>query len=127
MPKAVLITFLVLVRLRFLRELSTIKVLQKGYGNVIVKKVREFEKPGFEFRKVLIDINFSDTCPKSNIIPKFVQFRFSNKVLGNSTTYRQCEIKLVKQQTFNKKAKIEKSKKRFNIGEKRPIFKTDFH
>ena len=118
MPKAVLITFLVLVRLRFLRELSTIKVLQKGYGNVIVKKVREFEKPGFEFRKVLNDINFSDTCPKSNIIPKFVQFRFSNKVLGNSTTYRQCEIKLVKQQTFNKKTKIEKSKKRFNIGEK---------
>ena len=89
--------------LRFPRHLSTVKILRKKYGDVIVRKVREFEKLNFKYRKVLLDIDFLNTCLKSNIIPKFVQFRVSNKDLRNSTAYRQCQIKLLKQEISNKR------------------------
>ena len=96
--KAVSIIFLFLVRLRFPRHLSTIKVFRKRYRDVIVRNVIEFEKLVFKYRKVLLDIDFLNTCLKNNIIPKFVQFRVSNKDLRNSTAYRQCQIKLLKEE-----------------------------
>ena len=104
--KAVCIIFLFLVRLWFSRHLSTIKVLRKRYGDVIVRKVVEFEKLDFKYRKVLLDIDFLNTCLKSNIIPKFVQFLVSNKDLRNSTAYRQYQIKLLKQKISNKKRSL---------------------
>ena len=104
--KAVCIIFLFLVRLWFSRHLSTIKVLRKRYGDVIVRKVVEFEKLDFKYRKVLLDIDFLNTCLKSNIIPKFVQFLVSNKDLRNSTAYRQYQIKLLKQEISNKKRSL---------------------
>ena len=60
----------------------------------------------FQYRKVLLDIDFLDTCLKNNIILKFVQFRVSNKDLRNPTAYRQCQIKLFKQEISNKKKKL---------------------
>ena len=96
--KAVSIVFLFLVCLRFPKHLSTIKVLRKRYGDVIVRKVREFEKLDFKYRKVLLDIDFlntSNTRLKKNMA-KCVQFRVSNKDLRNSMVYRQCQIKLLK-------------------------------
>ena len=104
--KAVSIIFLFLVCLRFPRHLSTIKVLRKRYGDVIVRKVREFEKLDFKYRKVLLDIDFLNTCFKNNIILKFVQFRVSNKNLRNSTVYRQCQIKLLQQEISHKKRNL---------------------
>ena len=101
------------MRLRFPRHLSTIKVLQKRYGDVIVRKVREFEKLDLKHRKVLLDIDFLNTCLKSNILPKFVQFRVSNKDLRNSTAYRQCQIKLFKQEISNKKKKANSKQKTY--------------
>ena len=94
------------MHLHFPRHLSTIKVLRKRYGGVIVGKVREFEKLDFKYRKVLLDIDFLNTCLKINIIPKFVQFRLSNKDLRNSTVYRECQIKLLKQEISNKKRSL---------------------
>ena len=55
--KAVFIMFLFFVYLRSLRHLST-NVLGKRYGDLIVKKVKEFEKLDFKYRKVLLDIDF---------------------------------------------------------------------
>ena len=113
--KAVSIIFLFLVRLRFPRHLSTIKVLRKRYGDVIVRKVREFEKLDFKYRKVLLDIDFLNTCLKNNIIPKFIQFRVSNKDLRNSTAYRQCQIKLLKQEISNKKRNLRTLRREMNF------------
>ena len=104
--KAVSIIFLFLVRLWFSRHLSTIKVLRKRYGDVIVRKVIEFEKLDFKYRKVLLDIDFLNTWLKNKIIPKFVQFLVSNKDLRNSTAYRQYQIKLLKQEISNKKRNL---------------------
>ena len=104
--KAVSIILLFLVRLRFPRHLYTVKVFRKRYGDATVRKVREFDKLDFKYRKVLLDIDFLNTCLKNNIIPKFVQFRVSNKDLRNSTAYRQCQIKLLKQEISNKKRNL---------------------
>ena len=72
--------------------------IQKGY------RVCETR---FQYRKVLLDIDFLDTCLKNNIIPKFVQFRVSNKDFPwNPTAYRQCQVKLLKQEISNKKRKL---------------------
>ena len=56
--KRVSIIFLFLVRHHFSRHLSTLKLLQKRYGNVVVRNVKEFEKIHFKYRKVLLDIDF---------------------------------------------------------------------
>ena len=90
----------------FSKKLITIKVLRKRYGDVIDRKVREFEKLDFKYRKVLLVINFLNTCDKNKIIPKFFQFRVSNKNLRNSTAYRQCQIKLLKEEISNKKRNL---------------------
>ena len=100
--KPVYINLLFLVRLCFPRHLSTIKLLWKRYEDVIIKKVREFEKFDFKYRKVLYDIGFLETCLKNNIMPKFLQLPVSKKDLRNSTTNRQYQIKLVKQGISNK-------------------------
>ena len=101
--KAVSILFLFLVRVPFPRHLLTIKVLRKRYGDVIVRKVREFEKLDFKYRKVLLDIDFLNTCLKNKIIPKFVQFLVSNKDLRNSTAYRQCQISYLNKRYLTRK------------------------
>ena len=44
----------------------------KRYGDVICRKVREFEKVHFKYRKVLLDTDFVNTCLKNNIKPKFL-------------------------------------------------------
>ena len=80
--------------------------MRKRYGDVIVRKVIEFEKLDFKYRKVLLDIDFLNTCFKNNIILKFVQFRVSNKNLRNSTVYRQCQIKLLQQEISHKKRNL---------------------
>ena len=49
---------------------------------------------------------FLNTCLKYNITPKFVQFRVSNKDLRNPAAHRQCQIKLLKQEIFNKKRNL---------------------
>ena len=104
--KAVSILFLFLVRVPFPRHLLTIKVLRKRYGDVIVRKVREFEKLDFKYRKVLLDIDFLNTCLKNNVMPKFVQFCVFKKDLRISTAYRHCQIKLLKQEISNKKRNL---------------------
>ena len=90
----------------FSKTLTIIKVLRKRYGDIIVRKVREFEKLDFKYSKVLLGIDFWNTCLKYNIIPKFVQFCISNKDLKNSTAYKQYQIKVLKQEISKNKRNL---------------------
>ena len=100
--KTASIIFLFLVCLRFPNHLSTIQVIRKRCGEDIVKKVRQCEKLDLKYRKMLLDLDFLDNCLKNNTTPKFVQFRVSNSGLRSSSTYKQCHIKLIKQEVSNK-------------------------
>ena len=87
----------------FPSHLSTVQVIRDRCGNDVVKLMRKFEKLDFKYRKVLLDLDFLDNCIRNNVAPKFVQFRVANKDLRNSSTYRQCQTKLLKQEISNKK------------------------
>ena len=89
--------------MRFPSNLSTIQVIRKHYGNDTVKLVRQFEKLGYKYHKLLLDLSFLENRIKNNVIPKFVQFRLANRDLQESSTYRQCQQKLLKQEIINKK------------------------
>ena len=64
--------------------------------------MQKFERLDFKYRKVLLDLDFLDNCMSNDVVPKFVQFRVTNKGLRNLSTYRQCQTKLLKQKLFNK-------------------------
>ena len=79
---------LFLVRLCFPLQLSIVQVIRNRYGNEVVKMMRKFEKLDFTYWKVLLDLGFLDKWIRSNVAPKFVQFRVANKDLRSSSTYR---------------------------------------
>ena len=91
------IVFLFPVRLRFPSHLPIVQVIRNRYGNEVVKMMRKFEKLDFTYRKVLLDLDFLDNSIRNNVAPKFVQFRVANRDLRSSSTYRQCQTKLLKQ------------------------------
>ena len=101
--RVISIVFLFLACLCFPSHLSTVQVIRNRYGNEVVKLMRKFEKQDFKYRKVLLDLDFLDNCIRNNIVPKFVQFRVADKELRNSSTYRQCQTKLLKQEISNEK------------------------
>ena len=51
----------------------------------------------------MLDLDFLDNSIRNNVAAKFVQFRVANKDLCNSSTYRQCQRKLLKQEISNKR------------------------
>ena len=120
----------ILVRLRFSCNLSTIQVIRNRYGNDTVKLVRQFEKLDYNSRKLLLDLSFLENCIKNNVTPKFVQFRFTNRELQDSSASRQCQQKLLKQEIVNKKRRVRLVKKDLSSIKNELMFKPkwmDFH
>ena len=105
------IVFLFLVRLRFPSYLSTIQVIRNRCGNEVVKLMRKFQKLDFKYRKVLLDLGFLDNRIRNDVVPEFVQFWGANKDPRNSSTYRQCRTKLLKQESSKKKRRTRRLKK----------------
>ena len=130
MPRVISIVLLFLVRLRFLSNLSTIQVIRNRYGNDTVKLVRQFEKLDYKHRKILLDLNFLENCINNNVTPKFLQFRLANKDLRSSSTYRQFQQKLLKQEIINKKRRFKLVEKNLLSVKNELMFKLkwiDFH
>ena len=75
------IIFYFVVGLRFPRHLSTIKVLQNRYGDVIVRKVRDFENLDFIYRKLLLDFDFLNACLKKKTIPTFLRWNCHSLIM----------------------------------------------
>ena len=120
------IVFLFLVGLKFPSNLSTIQVIRNGCGNDTVKLVRQFEKLDHKYRKLLLDLSFLEDCLKNNAIPKFVQFRLANRDLRESSTYRQCQQKLLKQEIINKKRRVRLVKKDLSTVKNELMFKLEW-
>ena len=59
----------------------------------------------------MLDLDFLDNCIRNNVASKFVQFQVANKDLLNSSTYRQCQTKLLKQEIYNKNRRARLLKK----------------
>ena len=105
-------------------------MIRKRYGNDTVKLVRQLEKLDYKYRKLLLDLSFLENCIENNGIPKFVQFRVANRDLGESSAYRQCQQKLLKQEIIYKKRRFRLVKKDLSSVKNELMFKLkciDFH
>ena len=90
--------FLFLVRLRFSAQDSIIEILRRHCGDGLVEKVRKFERSDFKYRKALLDLEFLQLWKKEKLIPKFLQFKVTNKRLESSEAYLSCQRRLLNQE-----------------------------
>ena len=58
----------------------------------------------FKVRKSKLDLEFLEICGDNNLIPKFLNFKVTNTFLRDSKAYRECQVKLLKQEIQNKKS-----------------------
>ena len=64
----------------------------------MVNKVQKFEKFDFKYRKALLDLEFLQLWKKEKLIPKFLQFKVTNKRLESSEAHLSCQRRLLNQE-----------------------------
>ena len=77
--RVVALVFIFLIRIRFPSYLSVVEVLRNRYGASLVKNNRNLEKIDYKYRKFQFNLNLLQTCQQSNVIPKFFQFKLTNR------------------------------------------------
>ena len=80
-----------------------------------MSKVRKLEKLDFKLRKCKLDIEFLETCLKSGLMPKFLICKVVNSILRNSKSYKDCQLKLLRQELSNKKSKCRSENNEFKV------------
>ena len=81
------------------RHLSAIKVLRKRCGDVTVKKVSEFEKLDFKYKKVVLDIEFLNTQGCSQNLKQVPQlFKLTMSHWFTSPSNHCCQISFIVQE-----------------------------
>ena len=97
------IAFLFLARLRFPKAVA--EVIRSTYSKYTVKIIRKLEKLDYHLRKAELDLQFLSKCDNSNI-PNFLDFHFANSHLEHSSTYRLCQLNLLREKIFQKKCTV---------------------
>ena len=72
------------------------------------------EKLDYRLRKAELDLEFLSKCNDNNIIPKFLNFRVANNHLNFSTTYKQSQSNLLREEIRQKKSTVRILKKEFS-------------
>ena len=124
------LVFIFLTRLRFPSRLSIAEVLRNRYGDRTLKLVRKFEKTDIKHKKALLDLQFLKICEDHNVIPKFLRFKVVYSNLRFSSTYRQCQRKLLWEEIYNKRlvvSKLDKESKSLYNNAKSNLNLIDFH
>ena len=93
--KALVLVFMFVIRLKFLKNLSFIQVIHNQYDRAVVKLVHRFEKLEFKHRKAGLDLQFSKTCQDFKDTTKFVQFRVASDSLRQSQACQTCKNRLL--------------------------------
>ena len=102
--------FLFILRLRFPPSKSIATTIRVRYDDATVKGIRKFERLDFKIRKVILDINFLETCIEKGVILKFLHFRTANHEMKSSKTYKNCQLLFLTEEVNNKKSKLENLK-----------------
>ena len=66
-----------------------------------------------DYRKAELDLQFLCKCDDSNVIPNFLKFRLANNHLKYSSTYRFCQLNLLRR-IRQKKATLRSLQKEFS-------------
>ena len=111
--RVAVIVFLFLARVRFPRSKSIAEVIRARYNENTVKRIRKLEKLDYRLRKAELDLEFLCKCNDNNVIPKFLNFRVANNHLKFSTTYKQCQSNLLREEIRQKKSTVRILQKEF--------------
>ena len=90
-------------RLQISSEVDMERLLLGKYANM--------KRTTVSYGKVIWIYGFYWNLRKTNLIPKFLQFKLRNRHLHNSVVYRKCQIKLLEE-------RIKAKRKRINVVEK---------
>ena len=89
--------FLFSARARFPKSKSIVEVIRSRYSENTVKRIRKLEKLDYRLRKAELDLQFECKCDDNNVIPKFLNFRLANSHLKYPSTYRLCQLNLLRE------------------------------
>ena len=95
---------LFVIKCRFPANKSVAEIIRRRYDENVLKDIRRLEKLDFKLRKCDLDVEFLQICMDNKMIPKFLRFKVPNSALKNSKAYRDCQIKLLKQELTSKKS-----------------------
>ena len=92
------------VKCRFPANKSVAEIIRRRYDKDTLTKIRRLEKLDYTLRKCDLDIEFLQICLENNLVPKFVKFKVTNNALKTSKAYKDCQLKLLKQELSNKRS-----------------------
>ena len=92
--------FLFLARVRFPKSKSIAEVIRSRYSENTVKRIRKLEKLDYPLHKADLDLQF--LCKCDDVIPDFLNFRLVNSHLQYASTYRLCQLNLLREEIHRK-------------------------
>ena len=81
------------------------------YGNWRIRKLEKFD---YRLRKTELDLQFLCKCDDNNVIPNFLNFRLANSHLKHSSTYRLCQLNLLREEIRQKNSTLRSLQKEFS-------------
>ena len=75
------------------------------------------EELDYRLRKAELDLEFLCKCNYNNVIPKFLNFCVANNHLKFSTTYKQCQSNLLREEIRQKKSTVQILQKELNLSQ----------
>ena len=106
--------FLFLARVWFPKSKSIVEVIRSRYSENTVKRIRKLEKLDYRLRKAELDLLFLCKCDDNNVIPNCLNFRLANSHLRYSSTYRLCQLNLLREEIRQKKSTLRNLQKEFS-------------
>ena len=108
------IVFLFFARVRFPKSWSIAEVIRCRYTENTVKRIRKLKNLDYRLRKAKLDLQFLCKCDDSNVVPNFLNFRLANSHIKYSSTYRLCQINLLREEIYQKKYTLISLQKEFS-------------
>ena len=93
---------------------SIAEVIWSRFSKNTVKRIQKLEKLDYRLRKAELDLQFLCKCDDSNVIPNFLNFRLANSHLKYSSTYRLCQLNLLREEIRQKKSTLRNLQKEFS-------------
>ena len=108
------ILILNLLKFRFRRTKTIKQTIQDRYKNNSFYLFNNLKKQYLKTEKLKLDLYFLNFCFDFDLIPKFLLFKTSNKLLHNSLSYKDCQRKLLSTEISNKERDLKKSQVKYN-------------
>ena len=90
------------------------EVIRSRYSENTVKRIWKLEKVDYRLCKTELDLQFLCKCDDNNVIPNFLNFRLANSHLKYSSTYKVCQLNLLREEIRQKKFTLRSLQKEFS-------------